>query len=147
MNTLRGRGSRAAGALGRRDPRLSDAGLEGADGKPFRFYPRCCPTGLDFFPRNHGLCDDTGLSDEVEPGPSSSLMTLGRPYIATTRSTKKNHRNGGLLQPKSTNGWTDGLHMYIDGTHQRQGIDWNTSRLLRARGCAHLHGALPRGTW
>ena len=55
MNTLRGRGSRAAGTLGQRDTRLSDAGLDGADGKPFRFYPRCCPAGLDFFPRNHGL--------------------------------------------------------------------------------------------
>ena len=55
MNTLRGRGSRAAGTLGRRDTRLSDAGFDGADGKPFRFYPRCCPTRLDFFPRNHGL--------------------------------------------------------------------------------------------
>ena len=55
MNTLRGRGSRAAGTLGRRDTRLSDAGLDGADGKPFRSYSRCCPTGLDFFPRNQGL--------------------------------------------------------------------------------------------
>ena len=55
MNTLRGRGSRAAGTLGRWDARLSDAVLDGADGKPFRSYPRCCPTGLDFFPRNHGL--------------------------------------------------------------------------------------------
>ena len=41
--------------LGQRDTQLSNAGLDGADGKPFRFYPRCCPTRLDFFPRNHGL--------------------------------------------------------------------------------------------
>ena len=55
MNTLRGRGSRAAGTLGRRDTRLSDAGLDWADGKRLRSYSGCCPTGPDFFPHNHGL--------------------------------------------------------------------------------------------
>ena len=29
--------------------------LDRADSKPFRSYPRCCPTRLDFFPHNHGL--------------------------------------------------------------------------------------------
>jgi hypothetical protein len=55
MNTLRGLGSRAAGTLGRRDTRLNDPGSDGADGKRLRSYSRCCPTGLDFFPRNQGL--------------------------------------------------------------------------------------------
>ena len=55
MNTLRGRGSRVAGTLGRRDTRPSDAGLHEAGSKRFRLYPRCAPNGLDFLPRNHGL--------------------------------------------------------------------------------------------
>ena len=55
MNTLRGLGSRAAGTLGRRDTRLNDPGSDRADGKWLRSYSGCCPTGLDFFPRNHGL--------------------------------------------------------------------------------------------
>ena len=41
----------------------------------------------------------------------------------------------------------DRLHMYIDGTHRRQGIDWNTGVRLRTQRCAHLHGVSPKSTW
>ena len=35
----------------------------------------------------------------------------------------KLNQGSGVLQPKGTNGWMDRQHMYIDGTHRRQGRD------------------------